>query len=235
MYKVFVLTLLQLLLSFSVHAEGHDSDVTDEKLSTWLWNYLTVGASVTAGIGGRSIAIDVKRDGTDGHGKILENRENEFFLLYSTKAGYFGGSNIGYAWLFNLSTLHLNEQEQQDGTIVNLGTEVDGYFAYTVPTIFYNFGDRYRGHYFRTGIGLGIGMAEFKGDIVLTESTQANDRVGISNGRSNIFFALGVFIDYQWQNFTVRLSTAGPNLEYSGYEMNVSDSSLVFGYTYYLK
>ncbi len=137
--------------------------------------------------------------------------------------------------MLNLSTIHLKEQELSDGSVVNLGTEVDGYFAYTVPTVFYNFGDRHRGHYFRTGIGLGIGVAEFNGDVVLTESTQPNDRVSISNGTSNVFLALGIFVDYQWDNFTVRLSTAGPNLEYNGYDINVSGSSLVFGYSYYLK
>jgi hypothetical protein len=234
MYRICLLILLQLFLSFSVQAEELPEETSDESFGTWLWEYLTIGASITAGIGARSIVVDVTRQETNEHGKILGNKENALFLLYSTKASYFGRSNVGYAWLLNLSTIHINEQELADGSVVNLGTEVKGYSATAVPTIFYNVGDRHRGHYIRAGIGLGIGAAEFDGDIVLTESTQMNERATVSNGTSNLFLALGAFIDYQWENFTVRLSTSGPHLEYSGHDINVSSSSLVFGYTYYL-
>jgi len=234
MYRASLLILVQLLLSFSALAEEKPSYASDEKVSSRLWDYLTVGASITAGIGGRSVTIDVTRQGTNDHGKIIENKEDELFLLYSTRAGYFGNSNVGYAWLLNLSTIHLKEQELSTGNIVQLGTEVNGYFATVVPTVFYNFGDRHRGHYLRAGIGLGIGVAKFDGDIVLTESAKMNDRITISNGTSNIFLGLGVFIDYQWENFALKLSSAGPNLDYNGYNINVSGSSLMLGYTYYL-
>jgi hypothetical protein len=218
-----------------VHAEESPDISSDEKFSTWLWDYLTVGASITAGIGGRIVTIDVTRQGTNDRGKIIENKENELFLLYSTKASYFGESNFGFAWLLNLSTFHLNEQEISGGDVVNLGTEVNGIVASTVPAFFYNIGDRHRGHYLRAGIGLGVGVAKFDGDIILTESSILNDRVSISNGTSNIFTAFGVFIDYQWGSFAIRASTAGPNLTYNDYDINVSGTSLVLGYTYYLK
>lgn len=235
MYRASLLILLQLLCCFSALAEEQPSYVSDEKLSSKLWDYLTVGASITAGVGGRSVTIDVTRQGTNDHGKIVENKADDLFLLYSTRASYFGNSNAGYAWLFNLSTINLNEQELSSGDIVQLDTEVNGYFATVVPTVFYNFGDRYHGHYLRAGIGLGIGVAKFDGDIVLTESGQMNDRITISNGTSNIFLGLGVFVDYQWENFALRLSSAGPNLEYNNYDINVSGTSLMLGYTYYLK
>ena len=78
MFRANFLILLLLILSFSVHAEEIPDNVPDEKFSTWLWNYLTVGASVTGGFGGRSVTIDVTRQGTNDQGKILENRDNEF-------------------------------------------------------------------------------------------------------------------------------------------------------------
>lgn len=234
MFRANFLILLLLILSFSAHAEELPDNVPDVKFSTWLWNYLTVGASITGGFGGRSVTIDVTRQGTNDQGKILENRENEFFILYSTRPTYFGDTNAGFSWLLNLSTIHLKEQEISGGNTVNLGTKVNGYFATTVPTVFYNIGDRYRGHYLRAGVGLGIGVAKFDGDIVLTDSALPNDRVNISNGTSNFFTAFGVFIDYQWKNFAVQLSTAGPSLGYNGYDINVSGTSLMLGYTYYL-
>ena len=228
-----LLISLLLFLSFSVFAEEQPGSVSDHKFRGWLWDNLIDGASVTAGIGGQSVVIDVTRQGTNDHGIIEENKE-ELFLLYSTKARYFENSNIGYAWLLNLSTFSLKEQELSNGDILNLGTKVDGFFAYTVPTFFYNIGDRYQGHYFRTGIGLGIGLTKFDGDIILTKSVKKNDRVSISNGASNVILALGLFIDYQWENFTIRLSNSGPNLEFNGLDINVSSLSLVLGYTFYL-
>ena len=232
--RIIILTFLQLFFISAAFSQDQMNDASQINLSDKLLNYLTDGASITAGIGGRSTSADVTRQGTEDHGKMIENVEDALFLTYNTKASYFGKSNAGYAWLFNLSTFNLKDQELANNQTVNLGTEVEGYFAYAVPTFFYNIGDRYRGHFLRTGIGLGIGLADFKGDVILTESFQTNDRVDISNGTSNVFFALGVFIDYQWNNFTIRIASAGPNINYNGYEINIADSSVMFGLTYYL-
>ena len=229
-----LLFLLLLLSSFTVQAEEQSDTVSSEKFSTWLWDYLTVGASLSAGIGGRLVTIDVTRRDTNDHGRLIENKEDALFLLYSTRARYFSDSNVGYSWLLNLSSIRLNEQELSAKKTVDLGTEVNGYFATTVPVVFYNFGDRDRGQYLRLGVGLGVGVARFNGDVVLTESSQLNDRVTISNGTSNLFLALGFFVDYQWENFAIRLSTAGPNVNINGYEVNVFGTSLMFGYTHYL-
>lgn len=221
-------------MSFSVRAEPLPEESSDIGFSAWFWDYLTVGASVTAGIGGRSVVIDVTRQETGDSGKLIGSKENVLFLLYSTKANYFGRSNFGHAWLLNLSSININEQELSDGSVVNLGTKVNGFFATAVPAVFYNVGDRHRGHYIRAGIGLGIVVARFNGDVILTESMQADERVSISNGASTVFTALGAFIDYQWHNFTIRVTTSGPNLEFNGHDINVSGTSVVFGYTYYL-
>jgi hypothetical protein len=222
-----------LLASPTAFADETSSDAGDG-FGDLMYDYFIDGASITLGIGGRTVAIDVTRKGSGDHGHLLDTNGEAYFLLYSTKAGYFGRSNIGYSWLLNLSTLNLDTQKSENAGTVDLNTEVNGYFFSAVPTIFYNIGDRYRGHYLRGGIGLGVGVAKFNGDIVLTESSTANDRVTISNGRSNVFLALGVFLDYQWENFTIRLSHSGPNIQYDNYDINVSGSSMLIGYTFYL-
>ncbi len=233
MNKVSLLLLLSLLFPMTGHTQEPDT-VTDDGFSAWLWDYLTVGASVTVGLGGRSVMVDVTRQGTGDHGKLVENKEEAYFIYYSTRASYIGNSNVGYSWILNLSSIDLAEQELSSGEVRDLGTRVNGYFATTVPTLFYNIGDRYRGHYLRAGIGVGAGVAKFEGDIILTESSRSDDRVTITNGTSNIFFAYGVFIDYQWQNFSISLTNSGPNLRYNEYDINVSGTSLVLGYTFYL-
>lgn len=233
MFRVLLLTTLIGVtpVTLAVTESPHESG--DEQFVQWLWNYLTDGASVTAGIGGRSIKIEVTEQSSGDHGVIAENKEDEIFLLYSTRASYFGDSAVGYAWLLNLSTFNLEEQEVS-GSAVDLNTNVDGYFASVVPTLFYNIGDRYRGHYLRAGVGIGLGVARFEGEVVLTDSSQPDDRVHITNGSSDVFTALGVFLDYQYENFALRLSSSGPNLNQNGYDINITGTSLVFGYTYYL-
>lgn len=232
--QITALVTLQLLLTSTAFSGDQINTELQADLSDRLWHYLTDGASISAGVGGRTITIDVTRLGTEDHGKMIENIEDASFLTYNTKASYFGHSNVGYGWLFNVSTFHLKDQELPNQEVISLGTEVDGYFAYAIPTVFYNFGDRHRGHYLRTGIGLGVGVADFNGNVVLTESLIPSDRVDISNGTSNLFVAFGIFIDYQWQNFTIRIDSGGPNLKYDGYEMNVSGTSIMLGATYYL-
>lgn len=202
-------------------------------LGQTLWNYLTDGASITVGIGSRQTGVTVTRLNTEDTGKLVE-QEGTWFLSYNTRASYFRESDFGYRWMFNLSSFEAYHQETAPEVIEDLGTHVDGYFAYVVPTIFYNFGDKYRGNWFRFGIGLGLGMTEFHGDIILTDSTRPNDRVTISNGPSNLFFAGGLFIEAQLSAFTFRIATAGPGLQYEGYKIDIGDTSVMLGYTHHL-
>ena len=222
---------------FSQHTiavEGEAGRTEDQSFRDWLWHYLTDGASVTVGLGGRETAFEVTRLGTNDTGKFKDSREDAYFLSYNTRASYFKQSNWGYGWMFNLSTLELDQQETSDGVVENLGTSVDGYMAYVVPSFFYNFGDKYRGRFVRTGLGLGLGLAKFDGDIVLTKSSQPNDRVSISNGTSKLYFAVGFFVEAQWNYFTFRLGVAGPTIEQGDYKISISDSSIMIGLTHYL-
>ncbi len=134
--------------------------------------------------------------------------------------------------MFNLSSFELHRQEIEPEVTEDLGTRVTGIFAYAVPTFFYNWGDKYDGKHFRVGFGLGLGITQFSGDIILTESSTPNDRVSISNGPSNLFLAAGLFIEGQWEYFTMRLAQAGPELEYNGYQISVKDTSIMLGFTY---
>ena len=196
-----------------------------------LWHYFTDGTSITVGAGARAISVQVKRIDTQDQGKLIDTDEEALFLSYNLKASYFGTSNFGYSWMFNLSSFELHKQETAPEVIEDLGTRVEGKFAYAVPTFFYNMGDKHNGSHFRAGFGLGLGITQFQGDIVLTESTIPDDRVTISNGPSKLFFAAGLFLEGQIGYFTMRIATAGPSLEYNGYEISVSDTSVMLGVT----
>lgn len=228
-----MIIICQIGLSGSLLAEPGTKTEQSPAMSQKLWHYLTDGASVTVGLGGRQMSVQVTRIGTNDTGKLVENDENAWFLSYNTRASYFDNSNFGYSWMFNLSSFELHRQETAPKVTEDLGTRVEGYFAYAVPAFFYNLGDKYQGSWLRTGIGLGIGVAEFDGDIILTESSQPNDRVDISNGTSKVFLALGLFVEAQVRAFTFRVALAGPNVEYKGYDIGIGDTSVMLGYTHY--
>lgn len=232
-----ILLLLGLGMPLVAHADRH-ADIQGENGSGMLdtlYHYLTDGASITVGIGGRQTSVTVTRVDTQDNGKLVES-DDAWFLSYNTRASYFQESSLGYSWMFNLSSFSAHHQETATNpkVIEDLGTRVDGYFAYVVPTIFYNIGDKHRGTWLRIGVGLGLGLSEFSGDIILTNSTTPNDRVQISNGPSNLFFAGGLSIEGQIDYFTFRVSVAGPGVNYDGYKIDIGDTSVMLGYTHHL-
>ncbi len=218
-----------------VAMDMNTDDDQEPSMREKVWHYMVNGASISAGIGARVISLDVKRIGTENKGKLVDKDENAFFLSYNLKANYFDHSNIGYSWMFNISSFELDQQEVLPEVTKDMGTHVQGHFAYAVPAFFYNFGNKHQGSHLRLGFGIGLGIAEFQGDIILTDSTKKNDRADISNGPSNVFVAGGLFIEGQWGYFTARFATAGPSLEYNGYEIKIADSSIMLGVTYPLE
>lgn len=231
--SIFTITLLALLCAANtVWAAESDTDLApNASLGELLVHYLVDGASITVGVGGRAISVEVQRIGTKDRGKLIDTDEDAYFFSYNLKDSYLDTSNVGYSWMFNLSSFELHKQEVEPKVTEDLGTRVEGEFAYIVPTLFYNWGDKYNGKHFRAGIGLGLGVAKFHGDIILTESSTPNDRAAISNGPSNLFFAAGLFLEGQIDYFTIRVANGGPELEYDGYKIKIKDTNIMIGLT----
>ena len=197
------------------------------------YDYWVDGASLTLGVGTRETGVKVTRLSDGANGKLVHRNEEAYFLSYSTKPSYFRHSDFGYNWMFNLSNFKLNKQQTGSDTFTDLGTRMSGRFAYVVPTLFYNWGDKYKGSYVRTGIGLGFGVTTFDGDIILTDSGIPNDRITLSHKRTDIQFAASFFIEARKNNWGLIISAAGPTLQENGYEIEVSDVSANLGYSYF--
>ena len=97
--------------------------------------------------------------------------------------------------------------------------------------MFYMWGDHHRGTYFKAGIGVGLGIAKFDGDIILTDSV-SQDRISVSNGTSELKLASSALLEARWNNWGLLLTAAGPNLEKNGIEVQVADTALSFGYRF---
>jgi len=211
------------------------NDKADPKIpySAEIWDYLTKGASLTIGIGGREADLTVTRLSDNASGKLVQRKERSYFLNYSTRPGFFKDSHFGYDIMFNLSTFDMDQQEVSNSVYKNLGTGGTGKFAYIVPTIFYMWGDHRRGTYFKSGFGIGAGIATFDGDIILT-STPTNDHVQFSHQTTQPSFATSIVVEGRWNNWGIIISGGGPNFKQDGYEFQLSDIAVNFGYRYAL-
>jgi len=232
--------ILFLSIATRVDAETADSSsasdvITDPNISSSakIWNFLTTGASLTIGIGGREADLTVTRLSDNASGKLVQRKERSYFLNYSTRPGFFKDSRFGYDIMFNLSTFDMDQQEVSNSVYKNLGTGGTGKFAYIVPTIFYMWGDHHRGTYFKSGFGIGAGIATFDGDIILT-STPANDRVQFSHQTTQPSFATSIVVEGRWNNWGMIISGGGPNFKQDGHEFQISDIAVNFGYRYAL-
>ena len=203
--------------------------LADGRLSTWLYDVLIDGASIRAALGTRQAGVSVHRKSDDAQGKIVQRSTNSWFLSYSTKPTYFSIDNTGITFIFNISSFDADQQEIANDTFVDLGTRVSGVFYYFVPTVFYEWGDYYSGTYARLGVGLGLGLAKFSGDVALT-STADDEIVTQTQGRTRFKPAAGVMAELSWKHWSLALEAAGPNYQSDEYETNVEDVSLNLGY-----
>jgi len=220
-----------LALGFASHAAAQDEHPAPATYSALLWDYLTNGSSLTIGIGGREADLTVKRLSDNASGKLVQRNQKSYFLSYSTRPALFGESHFGYDFVFNLSTFNMNEQELSKNVYQNLGTSASGRFAYVVPTVFYMLGDYRHGTYFKAGIGLGAGIASYDGNIILTDSP-TQDRVNFSNQSTKPRLASSIVLEGRWNNWGILVTSAGPDVQLDGYEYQISDIAISFGYRY---
>lgn len=215
-----------LLLAPSIVAAADDWSLAD-----WAWDYFIEGATLKPGVGTRSAGIRVVRVSDNAEGKIVHRDEMSYFLQYSTSPIYFSIQKTGLTFIFNISGFDADQQEIANDSFFDLGTRMDGRFFYVVPTAFYEWGDYTTGNYARIGIGIGAGIANFDGDVVLTTSP-ANDVVQLEQTGTEITSATSLIIEGHWRNWGLTIQYAGPVYETDEYQINVEDVSVNLGYQF---
>ncbi len=198
-----------------------------------VWDYLYNGASVTVGLGTREADLQVADLATNAQGKISQRNTSAYFLSYSTRPSFIGRSKFGYNFAFNYTTFTMDQQEVSKNDFRDIGTRVHGRVAYVVPTFFYQVGEYGpRGTFVRLGVGLGIGVAKYEGDIILDYPNNATP-VTVSNGRYDLKTASSLYLEGRYRNWGLTLIAAGPTYQDDRYKYSVLDLAAYFGYTYY--
>jgi len=214
---------------------GSDAQAPGGSGSFWslLWDYLYRGASISAGIGSRQADLKVTDKATGATGRIAERREKAYFLGYSTRPSFIGTTRFAYNFAFSYTTFDMGEQEVARNDYQNLGTRVHGRFAYFVPTVFYQLGEHGpKGAYSRAGIGLGLGVAKFEGDIILGYPANRTP-VTVSNSHYDLKFASSLYLETRYRNWGLTVLGAGPQYEDERYKYGVTNLAVYFSYAYY--
>lgn len=213
-----------MLLATASHAD-------DMSFGEWAWDYFVNGATLKLGVGARQSGIKAVRKSDQAEGKIVQHNDEAYFLSYSTRPYFFSNSNAGMTFVLNVSSFNADEQQLADDSFVDLGTQASGRFYYIVPTAFYQWGDHAsNGTYTRVGLGLGMGVAEFNGDVLLTSAS--NERVAFAQNGTSVTFASSLIIESRWRNWGLTLNYAAPIYETDEYEFSVEDVSVNLGYQF---
>lgn len=194
------------------------------------WDYLVNGASVTVGTGLRQAEMTVTRKIDGATGKIAQRNEQAYFLSYSTRPSFIEKSNFGYTFMLNYSHFNMDKQLVAKDVYQDIGTRMRGNFAYVVPTLYYQWGEhRYKGKFVRLGIGLGLGVTTYSGNITLSD----NSTVAVSNKKYALTIAESAFLEARYRHWGIIISLAGPSVENDTYKIQVADFSVNLGYSFY--
>ena len=222
--SAYALLVLNLLFSQSASCS---------ELSESLYDYFIDGASIRLGVGVRQSGLKVIRKSDKAEGKLVQRNDEAYFLTYSTKPTFLPvNPNMGYSFMFNISSFDADRQETSVDVFEDLGTRASGQFIYVVPAFFYQWGEsRYEGKYTRIGIGLGLGISRFNGDIIL-DGPSGPETVSLANTRTELKAASGLFIESRWNHWGIRISVAGPTIEDDIYKIQVEDVAVNLGYSF---
>lgn len=207
--------------------------VTASEFSDDLYDLLIDGASLRLGIGTRQSGLEVVRKSDGAAGKLVQRDEKAYFLTYNLKPRFLDSNpNLGYNFLFNLSSFNANLQETSKNVYEDIGTRTSGEFIYVVPTFFYQWGEyRYDGKYARIGIGLGLGLMRFDGNVALT-GPSGQETISLANRHTNLRVASSFMLEGRWNHWGIVVSAAGPTLETDEYQIQIEDVAINLGYSF---
>jgi hypothetical protein len=223
------LAILALVMSGAAFAQ----DRPQQTLGGWLYGNFIDGASVTLGFCVHQADVTVRDKATNAVGKISDRDNTAWFLSYSTRPSFIRASKFGYNIMLNYTTFNADKQEVVKGDFRDLGTRLHGRVASVVPTIFYQLGEHGpKGAYLRGGVGAGLGVTKYEGDIILNYPASTTP-VRVSSGHYDLKFAASLYLEARYRYFGLTLTAAGPSYEDDRYRYSVTDIAGHLNFTYY--
>lgn len=199
----------------------------DESLTNFLSSYrFTVGISA---YGGEFSVFD--NNESPAAGTLSENFSYTPYLTLGSPYKFFGDTDIGVLMEYDFTSFSLNKQLVNEEN-VDLGTSVDGYSIFAIPTLIVSLTGREpygeNNQSLVIGTGFGLGYLSASGDIIFTETTLEKKEVNISSAA----LALSVFTDYRIGNFVSRISIDMTAVPSGDAEYRYTGNNLRIGYVF---
>jgi hypothetical protein len=200
-----------------------------------------LGFSITPGIGVRLMDITVTNKGNGTSGTIT-NDGSFFGPMYLSvdieSPAYLLSDKIGvsvrtYATKFDLDTQRVESSGTTtgDNDLVDLGTNVSGYYSYVTPTLFYRISEQGKGDT-RIGVGYGWWKAWFSGDIALAPGSAADTSTPKSTIDGSIRGEGGWMLFWQTrgENAVFEISFNGVTFSSTNYRYEMQELNMMLGY-----
>ena len=210
----------QLALLLSLITNSH-AELLDENL----------GYTVNVGVASKQLDLDVYDAGNvDYNGSLTEGSYVGLHLSVNSPYNFFSkNGNLGYYYEYSLGSFKMELQNTTTGE-ENLGSSASGNYVYFTPVVFYNIGDNIKlkkKDAFLVGMGIGLGYLQASGDIYFTETT--NELFDIDVNGFDV--SITILMEYQHNDWFVRVQDSGPDISSGNYEYTISDFSLLVGYS----
>ena len=194
------------------------------------WKGLTDEAYLRAGYGVVQWAMDIRRSSDGASARLVHRDDEAVFISYGAKPRLIRDSDFGYTVMVNFVDFSMQRQTIAGDEFADVGTEVEGYLVYAVPTLFYQWGGRSeRRKFVRLGAGVGLGAARFSGTARLSTGETIHTQKHSFEPR----LALSNFLEARWNYLDFSISYASPRLYGDGYDIKVSDFSASLGLVFY--
>ncbi|HEY5998115.1 MAG TPA: hypothetical protein VI078_02290 [bacterium] len=229
---------LAVVFSLALALLGAPQAGAAQELRDYLGPFLDLGASV------RSQVFRVHSP--DGpYGEFASSRLMPTLTIGSPMLTWGTGGRYGLNLILNATAFSMDEQTPPDGDWLfgdteDVGTSVDGYASYLVPTLNW-IGENQRGGYVdqtRAGLGLGIGYLRARGDILLNRAEHGSGKTVVENPErrrieiDDALPAFSLFMEARRGPWTLAFSIAGP-VEFKSYETDYLDFALSLSYSWY--
>lgn len=193
------------------------------------------GYSLRVGLANKALDLEVYEAGASVYsGAATEGEYDTISLSLTSPYSFFKDTSFGYYLEYGISNFAMDRQVINGGQYeADLGTNVDGYFLYVAPVLYYNIGDnvnQVKKDAFIIGLGIGAGYLKADGNIIFTETSLENFDVDIAK----FDLAFVVLLEYHHNNWFIRYQNSGPSVAAGSYDYELQDDSLTIGYSFRL-
>lgn len=231
---VLVIMLCSIGFSYSAKAEQNEEN-------HWWDNF-----SITPGMGFRHLGVDVVRKVDDFHGNISNAGFAQVVFTLNMVFNEFQLDDAGRVYLelnSYTSIINLDHQFYEFGTTANtnygervdVGTELNGYYTYLMPSIKYAL-KLTGGGEMSASLGIGFWNSSFDGNMILTANGRPTAGLPTTDISISTFDQLAYIVNLKWETragWVYMMSVGGTSFSDDDYRYEMEEVSMIVGKVIY--